>query len=40
VGDVIQGYEIVHIGKTKVQFQAADGTIIMKDMYDNLLKRK
>ena len=36
-GDVIQGYEITHIGKTSVQFQAPDGTILVKDMYENLL---
>lgn len=37
VGDVIQGYEIVKIGKTSVQFQHGDGTIVVKDMYENLL---
>ncbi len=38
VGDVIQGYEIVRIDKTSVQFQSSDGTIVKKDMYDDLLK--
>ena len=39
VGDVIQGYEITRIGKTSVQFQAPDGTIEVKDMYENLLEK-
>ncbi len=38
VGDKIQGYEIVRIGKTSVQFQAEDGTIVVLNMYDDLLK--
>jgi hypothetical protein len=38
VGDKIQGYEIVRIGKTSVQFQGEDGTIVVLDMYDDLLK--
>ncbi len=38
VGDIIQGYEIISIGKTAVHFQAADGTEVVKDMYDDLLK--
>ncbi|VGO17543.1 hypothetical protein PDESU_06140 [Pontiella desulfatans] len=38
MGDSIQGYEIVRIGKTAVQFQGADGNIVVMDMYENLLK--
>jgi hypothetical protein len=38
VGDVIQGYEITRVDQTSVQFQAADGTIVVKDMYENLLQ--
>lgn len=37
VGDIVQGHEIVSIGKTSVQLQSSDGTIIVKDMYENLL---
>jgi hypothetical protein len=40
VGDVIQGYEIVRINKTTVQFRAPDGSLIVKDMYENLLNKK
>lgn len=39
VGDTVQGYEIVRIGKTSVQFQATDGTIVVMDMYEDLLKK-
>jgi hypothetical protein len=40
VGDVIQGYEIVRINKTTVQFRAPDGSLVVKDMYENLLNKK
>lgn len=36
VGDVIQGYEILRIGKSIVQFQSPDGTIVVKDMNASL----
>ncbi|MDF7799997.1 hypothetical protein P4C99_11025 [Pontiellaceae bacterium B1224] len=39
IGDVLQGYEIIGINKTTVQFQAADGTLIVKDMYEDLLMK-
>lgn len=38
VGDTIQGYEIVQIDKTSIRFQAADGTIVVMDIYDDLLQ--
>jgi len=38
VGDIIQGYEIVSIGKTSVQFQSSSGIIVVKDLYEGLLK--
>jgi hypothetical protein len=38
IGDIIQGYEIIKIDKTVVHFQASDGTIVLKDMYGDLLK--
>jgi len=38
VGESVQGYEIVRIGKTAVQLQGADGTIVVMDMYEDLLK--
>ncbi len=38
IGDMIRGYEIIRIGKTMVQFQSSDGTIVVKDMYENLLQ--
>ncbi len=36
VGDKVQGYVIVKIGKTAVHFKAKDGTIVVKDFYENL----
>lgn len=38
VGDSLQGYEIIEIGKTKVRFRARDGSIVVKDFYENLLQ--
>lgn len=38
VGDIIQGHEIVYIGKTTVRFQARDGSLVVKGIYDELLK--
>lgn len=40
VGDIIQGYEIIQIGKMAVLFQSPDGTVIEKDMYGDLLNGK
>ena len=40
VGDVIQGYTIVKISKTAVHFKAKDGTLVVKDFYENLLQNK
>jgi len=40
VGDKIQGYVIVKIGKTAVHFKAKDGTLVVKDFYENLFKSK
>lgn len=39
IGDVIDGYEIVRITKTGVQFQSEDGNIVVRDMYENLLEK-
>ncbi|MDF7808433.1 hypothetical protein P4E94_13345 [Pontiellaceae bacterium B12219] len=39
IGDVVQGYEIVRINKTTVHFQAPDGTLVVQDMYEDLLHK-
>jgi hypothetical protein len=39
-GDVVQGYEIVRINKTTVHFQAPDGSVVVQDIYENLLNKK
>ncbi|HEY5653689.1 MAG TPA: hypothetical protein VIR63_04900 [Pontiella sp.] len=38
VGDKVQGYEITYIGKTSVEFKAPDGSKLVKEMYESLLK--
>ncbi len=38
VGDTIQGYEIVEIGKTTVHFKGKSGKVIVKNFYENLFK--
>lgn len=38
VGEVVKGYEIVRIEKTTVRFRASDGTIVEKDLYEDLLR--
>jgi len=38
VGDLVQEYEIVRIGKTAVFFRDRDGNTVEKDIYENLLK--
>lgn len=40
VGDSIQGYKIIKIGKTAVHFKAKDGRIVVKDFYEDLLQNK
>ncbi|WP_372846102.1 hypothetical protein [Pontiella sp.] len=40
IGDKVQGYEIVRIGKESVRFKALDGTITQLNMYENLFKKK
>lgn len=40
VGDQVQGYEVVWIGKTKVRFRGQDGSFVEKGMYDDLLQEK
>ncbi len=37
-GDTIQGYTIIEIGKRSVRFKGKDGTIVEKDMYEDLLR--
>lgn len=36
VGDMIQGYEIVEIGKDDVHFKDKNGEVVVKGMYENL----
>lgn len=40
VGERVDGYEIVRIGKSKVQLQSEDGTLVIKDMDDDVRKFK
>lgn len=37
-GEIIQGYKILKVGKTIVDFEGPDGTIVTIDMYGDLLK--
>jgi hypothetical protein len=37
VGEKVQGYEIIEIGKTSVRFKSKQGNIVVKDFYENLL---
>jgi len=39
-GDTIQGYIIVDIGKRSATFKGKDGSLIEKDIYENLLQNK
>ncbi len=39
VGDLVQGYKIIEIGKTSVRFKGPDGKTIVKDFYGDLFKK-
>lgn len=40
VGDSVQGHKIIKISKTTVEFRSKNGTTVVKDMYEDLLKYK
>ena len=40
VGDMIQGHEIVKIGKRSVTFKRKDGKLVEKDIYEDLLQTR